>query len=430
MPLSEVFAIMMKNNIFSALSERSFVYAWCGEIFTLISTHIFNFFLILIVFDLTRSNIADAGIVLTITIPSIIFGMIAGSYVDLWNKRKVLLIVNLTRALLLVILAFYIDNLYFLFAVSFIFSFITQFFIPAELPILPLIVERKYLYSANALFGVAIYGSILIAYVLAGPLIIFLNPFGTLMFLSVSLLIASIFILFIRIRYSKIKEVENGIEDMNIFNDMKSTLALISHTKGILQAIFILALTQTLILVVAVIAPGYASTVLGIPIVQFPLLFVAPAALGTVVGAAIIINYFRKSNKNTLITIGIFFSAFSFVFLPFGSKVASKGFVQTINVYLPKFLEIDILHIIIVVAFILGLSNALVFVPANTLMQEKISEEFRGKAYGFLNTFVGVFSLLPIIIVGGLANLIGVGAVLTIIGVLLFFVGLLRFAVR
>jgi len=79
-------------------------------------------------------------------------------------------------------------------------------------------------------------------------------------------------------------------------------------------------------------------------------------------------------------------------------------------------------------AFILGVANSLVFVPANTMLQEKTTEEFRGKVYGFLNAFIGVLSLLPVIIVGGLADLIGVGAVITGIGLFLLVVGILRFA--
>jgi MFS family permease len=418
----------MKNHIFSALAEKSFLYAWIGEILALIATNIFNFFLVLVVFDLTHSNTANSGVVLTIIVPSIIFGVLAGAYVDRWNKKKVLIIVNITRSLLLVLLAFNVNNLYFLYAISFIFSFITQFFIPAELPILPSIVDRKNLYSANALFGISIYGSILIAYVLAGPLIILLKPFGTLWLLSVILFIASVFIFFIQLAY--LKKMQNGEEEEreNIFIDMKYALSLISHTKDVSQSIFFLALSQTLVLVLATIAPGYASSVLGIPIVQFPMLFVAPAALGVVVGAGVLISFFQNRSKYKLITIGIFLSAISMLFLPYGSRVASKGFVQIINLYLPKFLHIDILHIVIVLAFILGFANSLVFVPANTMLQEKTSEEFRGKVYGFLNAFIGVLSLLPVIIVGGLADLVGVGVVITGIGVFLLVVGILRFA--
>lgn len=420
----------MKNHIFSALSEKSFVYAWIGEIFTLIATNIFNFFLLLLVFELTHSNAANSGVVLSITIPSIIFGVIAGAFVDRWNKKKVLLTVNLTRALLLVFIAFFVNNLFFLYAISFIFSFITQFFIPAELPILPSIVDKKHLYSANALFGMSMYASILVAYVLVGPLIILLEPFGTLILLAIMLVIASVFIFFINLWNSK--KLKNGkeLEEANIFKDMKHTLSLISHTRGVSQSIFFLALSQTLVLILATIAPGYASSVLGIPIVRFPLLFIAPAALGVAVGAGILTSYFHNRSRRSLITAGIFLSGFSMLFLPYGSKVASKSFVQTLNLYLPRFLEIDILHIVIVLAFILGFSNSLVFVPANTILQEKTTDEFRGKVYGFLNAFIGVLSLLPIIIVGSLADLVGVGFVITGIGVFLLFVGISQFILK
>lgn len=420
----------MKTHIFTALSEKSFVFVWMSEIFALIATNIFNFFLVLVVYELTHSNTANSGIVLSITIPSIIFGVLAGAYVDRWNKKNVLLVVNITRALLLILLAFFVNNLFFLYTISFVFSFITQFFIPAELPILPCVVDRKNLYSANALFGISMYGSILVAYVLAGPLIMLFKPFGTLFLLSGMLVVASLFIFFVQMIYSKRPLNGEPVEKENIFIDVKYALSLISRTKDVSQSIFFLALSQTLVLVLATIAPGYASSVLGIPIVQFPLLFVAPAALGVAAGAGILTSFFHNRSRYKLITLGVFLSGICMLFLPYGSKMASKGFVQTINLYLPKFLHIDILNIVIVLAFILGIANSLVFVPANTMLQEKTSEEFRGKVYGFLNAFVGVLSLLPVVIAGSLADVIGVGAVITGVGVFLIAVGILRFVMK
>jgi hypothetical protein len=298
------------------------------------------------------------------------------------------------------------------------------------MPIIPLPVDRKHYYSANALFGMAIYGSILVAFVLAGPLLIILKPAGTLALLISLLVIATIFILFMKFNFKGGKLVKHGFEDANIFEDVKYTLSIISRTKDVLLSIFFLALSQTLVLVVATIAPGYAASVLKIPIVQFPMLFVAPAALGMVVGAWFLIRYLHSHSRNLLITVGVFLSAFSMMLLPYGSKVASKGFVQTINYYLPNFLDIDILMIVVLIAFVLGLSNSFVFVPANTLLQEKTSEEFRGKIYGFLNAFIGLLSLLPIIIVGRLADLIGVGAVITGIGLFILTIGMFRIIIR
>ena len=88
------------------------------------------------------------------------------------------------------------------------------------------------------------------------------------------------------------------------------------------------------------------------------------------------------------------------------------------------------MHIVIILAFLLGFSNSLVFVPANTILQEKTTEAFRGKVYGFLNTFVGLLAILPIIIVGSLADLIGVSVVIVGIGALLLFLGIFRLIVR
>jgi hypothetical protein len=50
-------------------------------------------------------------------------------------------------------------------------SLVTQFFIPAETPIIPLLVRKELLLSANALFGMGIYASIFLAYALSGPLL-------------------------------------------------------------------------------------------------------------------------------------------------------------------------------------------------------------------------------------------------------------------
>jgi MFS family permease len=351
---------------------------------------------------------------------------LAGAYVDRWNKKSVLIATNIIRALLLVLLAFYLNNLVMIYLISFIVSIFTQFFIPAEIPIIPLVVHKKNLLSANALFGLAIFVSILIAYVLAGPLIIYLKPVRTLFFLAVMFIIGAIFVYNIKVG-STIYRASGKLEGKpNVLKDIRKTLGIMSQTKAIYRSIFLLSLSQILVLVVATIAPGYATSVLGINVEEFPLLFVAPAALGMMIGAVSIANFFHSHPREKVINTGIFLSGISMLLLPYGSRVASRDFIHVLNTYLPHFLEINILHIMTVIAFILGVANSLVFVPANTILQEKTTDEFRGKIYGFLNTAVGVLSLLPIIIVGGLSDLIGVGWVITGLGISILLIGIVR----
>lgn len=411
----------MKNNTFAALGERPFLFLWIGEIFTQIPTHLFNFFLILLVYKITHSNTAVSGVVLSFTIPAIFFGSIAGVYVDRWDKKTVLVLSNIVRAILMLLMIFFIKNVYMIYVISFIVTILVQFFIPAETPMVPLLVKQKNLLSANALFGMAIYASILIAYVLSGPALIVLKPIGTLILLSSSLLIGAIFISRIDINIRIKKE---NVKNANFLKDIKNTLSLMSKTREISRSLFLLALSQILILIIATVAPGYAQQILRINIEDFPVLFAAPAALGMVIGAVILVNRFHSHAKEKLITSGIFLSGIGVLILPYGSKVASRSFVQLLNQYLPHILKINILHIMVFLAFILGIANSFVFVPANTILQEKTTDEVRGKIYGFLNSLVGILSLVPIIIVGGLSDLIGVGSVITGIGVSLLVMGM------
>jgi MFS family permease len=410
-----------------AFIEKSFLYLWIGEVFTQISVNLFNFFLVLVAFKLTHSNTAVSGVVLSFTIPAILFGSIAGVYVDRWNKKKVLIVSNIVRALLILFLAPFLNNIVSIYLISFLVASVTQFFIPAETPIIPLIVKKSNLLQANALFGLGIFASVLIAYVLSGPLLIFAGQTNTLIIVSIMLLIAVSFIGLVTIPPKNVtKKIIPLDESMHILKDVRHTLVMMSKTKAISHSLFMLALSQILILLVATIAPGYANSVLGINVEEFPLLFVAPAALGMIVGALVIVRRLKKRSKEKVITIGLFLSAIAFMFLPFGSKVASRTFVHQLNLILPTYLEINILQIMIAVAFILGIANSFIFVPANTILQEQTSDEVRGKIYGFLNTIVGILSFIPIILAGGLSDLIGVNQVIIGIGVSLFILAVFR----
>src|SRR5438105_3355439 len=62
-------------------------------------------------------------------------------------------------------------------------------------------------------------------------------------------------------------------------------------------------------------------------------------------------------------------------------------------------------------AFVFGVSYALITVPAMTLLQEELPDEIRGRVFGFLNMLVSIFSLVPLVIVGPIADLWGVAPV-------------------
>src|SRR5258708_914233 len=407
----------MNNRIVKTLAIRTFLFLIIAEIFSQLAINMLNFVLIIVTFTLTKSSTAVSGVILSFTVPSLLLGLLAGAYVDKWNKKKVLYAANFLRAILVFLLVFAHSSLALIYVLCFAISVVSQFFIPAETPMIPIVVRKDLLLSANAIFGIIIYASIFIAYAISGPLLLVFGQTGIFIFLSASFLLAALFASLINIETKTSRKMMDLTRlNINFFEEIKQVFAFFQKVKIVYNALFLLALAQIIVLVLAVIGPGYAEQVLKIKVEQFPLFFVTPAFIGTATGAVLLSNYLHKHSKQHLTRIGLFLLGLAILVLPYGSKVESRAFVRTINSYLPHALTINILHMLVVLAFFMGLANAFIFVPANTILQEETSDEFRGKVYGFLNTIVGFFSLLPIILVGGLADLIGTKAVITGIG--------------
>ena len=93
---------------------------------------------------------------------------------------------------------------------------------------------------------------------------------------------------------------------------------------------------------------------------------------------------------------------------------------------MPEFFHINIFSFVLLLAFLAGLANAFIFIPSQATIQEHIPQDFRSKIYGLLFAFIGVFSLFPILIAGGIADIIGVGSVLLFIGLAIIAIGLIR----
>lgn len=415
----------MDNHLIRALKVKPFLFLWLAEVFSQVAANMMNFILILVVFSLTSSNIAVSGIVLSFTIPAILFGTVAGVFVDRWDKKKVLLYTNIIRAACAFLLAIFHTNLLLVYVLSFIMTVATQFFIPAETPIIPLVVKKELLFSANALFGLALYGSLLIAYAVSGPLLLALGTMPVILVLAGCFSLACVFVLCIKEKKLSLPK-EKLVSLKHVMSETKYAVSLILKTKSIYHSFLFLTLSQILILVISVIGPGYAKEVLGIKIDAFPLLFVTPATLGMVCGAVLITNYLHNRSKDTLATTGLFLLAFAVLLLPFGSKVTDRTFIHSLNIFLPHILQITILHMMVVLAFIMGVGQALIFVPSNIIIQEKTSDEERGKVYGALNAMAALFSLFPVILAGSLADMFGVRTVLVVIGLVMAILGGMR----
>lgn len=304
-------------------------------------------------------------------------------------------------------------------------SIVTQFYIPAETPIIPKLIPEKLLIAANSLFGLALFGSILIGYVLAGPALTALGNSFVFLLLACLFGAAGLFAHFIpkealreTVSVPLKKHVTEQVEE-SIKSYLKETYRLVRNTADVGPSFILLIVSQVVIMILAIIIPGYAKDILHINVENVSLLLFAPAALGMVFSALIVGTIFKETNRNKLMNFGVILSAIVLLLLPAMSRVTSREFVVSANELLPHLIRIDTLNMVTLLAFLAGVGNAFIFIPAQTTIQEKIPENFRSKIYGLLFALIGLFSLVPIILVGGLADVIGVNSVLIIIGALI-----------
>jgi len=419
---------VLDNDILRVLNIKPFLLMMLSEFFSQFAFNMQHFVLIFIIYNITRSNTAVSGMILSFMIPAVLFSVITGVYVDRWNKKKVLLYTHLIRATLL--LPFLIPNVHLalIYVLTFLIAVATQFFIPAESAIIPTLVPKKLIISANAVFAFSLYGSMLIGYILSGPVLLLLGKAHTIVFLISLFLISIFFVAGIKVADKKKEITQNDLSatrnDYSLRREASEIFTFIKKARKVMHALLMLTIAQAVIFMFAVLAPGYVTTILEAPLESLSLILIAPAGLGLGLGAFLLGSIGKKFKSKWLSEIGFLIVGIVFILLPSASRVTSHDFVRNLNYYLPDLLHINILHIIVVLAFIIGFSISLVFIPSNATIQVETNEKMRGRMYGLLSSLIGAVSFLPVVLVGGLADLLGVGFVITGVGILLIFLSM------
>lgn len=403
-------------------SYRSFI---LSVSFSQMAINMTNVVAIFLVYYLTSSNFLVSLLVLSFMLPQIVFSFIGGVVADIKGKKNILFYGNIFRAIIFVLLFFYTKSLGFIYIASFLVSIISQFYITAETPMIPKLVKKNLLISANSIFGVSLFGSILIGYVIAGPLIKFLGRENIFLFIAALFLGAAYFIHKIPnvlFASTHIQSEDNlPAISYSIIKEFQKTYSVLINTAKVIGPFLLLTFSQVIVLMLATIVPGYANSILEVQAEDLSLLLFGPASLGMMISSLLIGGIWNKKNRQSLMTTGLLISGIVLCLFPVTSRIATRQIVHTLNFYLPHILDITPIHFAITLSFLAGFSNALIFVPSHTIIQEKIPEDFRAKVYGLIFGMVGLLSLVPILITGGLADIVGVGKVLFIVGSFIIF---------
>ena len=399
--------------------NSSFILLWLSQVFTQLGANTLTFVLALRVFELTNSNTAVGLLMLAFGLPTFIFGLSAGILADKFNKIRIIFLVDVVLFLLLISFFFASESLSFVFLLVFFFSLVLQFFFPSVASLIPTLVKPDQLLSANSLFTMTFYITVIFGYVLAGPLLRVFGQQNIFLFISLYFFLSALFIR--RIGFAttgKISQMLAGLRILNPFlesgvfvemlGSFPQTVSLVLGNTKIRRSLFLLIFSQLVITILLSLSPGFAATVLKIDVAQASIYVVLPAAVGMLFGSIFLGFFGKRWSRLGLNRVGLLSIFICLMVISVVQKIP-------LSPLLVSFLTI----------LIFGLANTLLEIPSNTTLQEE-SQQYRGRVYGLLGTLVYGVSFLPLILLGLVADRLGVsfvifGVSLSTLTVLLFF---------
>ena len=423
----------LRENGFGAIFQnRNFLILWTGQLFSQLADKVYLVLMIAIIaarFDTPGQTIGGwvAAVMIAFTIPAVLFGALAGVFVDRWPKRPVLVWSNLLRGGLVIALplgiwlttgwgtvlglpvAFWV-----LLLVTFLISTLTQFFAPAEQSIIPLIVAEGDLLSANSLYTTTMMASVIVGFAVGEPVLALADRLmlalgiannGPAILVGLSYLVAGLCLTTMAPGQENLSAPH---EDFSHFwADIKEGLRYLGEQVQVRVAIIQLVLLSSVFAALAVLAVRMAELMPALKASQFGFLLAA-GGLGLGLGAVLVGNFGPRFPRRFLSLWGALGMAGCLLALAWTTTQlwASMAIIAT-----------------------LGLCGAFVGIPMQTLIQEKTPEAMRGKVFGLQNNMVNIALSLPLALASvvearlGLTNVfIGMGALVGLGGVVTWYI--------
>ncbi|MGJ3246469.1 MAG: MFS transporter [Elainellaceae cyanobacterium] len=396
------------------LKNWDFLVLWSGQVFSQLADKVYLVLMIGLIasrFQAEGQTISGwvSALMIVFTIPAVLFGSIAGVFVDRWPKKLVLVSTNLLRGGLVLALPplLWISQgwsafaglpvgFFMLLAVTFWVSTLTQFFAPAEQAAIPLLVKRKHLLSANSLYTTTMMASVIIGFALGEPLLAIANAvmekMGTAVGIGQELLvglgygIAGVLLLFIR---PQEKGTHLEQEHAHVFQDIRDGLKYLGQQGRVRAALVQLVILFSIFAALAVLAVRLAEIMPAIDSDQFGFLLAA-AGVGMAIGAALIGQFCQRFSRNQLSLLGSIGISACLISLSFFTErlFPALGCIT-----------------------LMGSFAALVGIPMQTTIQAETPEAMRGKVFGLQNNAVNIALSLPLALAGVAENFVGLQAV-------------------
>ena len=388
------------NGSFSAL--------WVGQLISLLGDRVHQVALAFLVLGATNfSPSAVAFVFLAATLPNLLLGPVAGTFVDRWNRRDVMVVSDLLRAAVVLLIPVAAEvNLVLVYPLVFLVTTISIFFRPARTAIIPQIVARDELLTANSATWLSDTFADIAGYPLAALFVTFLGSALPLAFwvdagtyIASALLIASMAV------PPLLRSRDRAVPTPSFLAEMREGWNFLRHETVLLANTLQGAVGQFAVGVLLALTPNYAAQVIQRgavgPEAAYGFLE-AGIGLGNLIGGIAVGLIGARLAKGRLVIVG--YTAWGLC----TAALASAG-------QLPMAVGLMIGS---------GIANMVYIIPSQTLFQERTPAELIGRVVGFRFSLVFGSLTLAMAVAGLLATVVGIAPVIGFFGIVTAAAGL------
>ena len=383
--------------------NRRLAFLWSGQLISQAGDSVFDIALLWLLLEMTGSSSVTGLIAMSAYLPSLLFGMFAGTLADRCDRRTLLLVSDGARALIVLsIPLLYVSGGLtpaLLGLLTFLRSLFSTVFAPARDALIPALVPPSGLLPANALIQTCWQFGLLLGPGLAGLLIPLLGAVHLFSVDALSYLISLMFLWALpRVAVASTSRTDRGIlaAGRTAMADVRLGLSRAFRDRRLSVLLAMTAVDNLFIMGPAIIGtPIFVRQVLGLGASHYALAMTA-YALGMLSGTLLLNRVARRLSLSHVLLWGIVFDGLTF--LPLLWVSTFPGLYLTL--------------------FVHSLVIPMIVVARPTLVQRLVEPEMQGRIFSMIGVCVTGLSALSVALTGMLCAVVPVNWVFGAIALL------------
>ena len=191
---------------FAVFRNRNFALMWTGQLVSTIGSALTSLAASIYIYHVTGSALSVGLMLMATAAPSLLVGLVAGVFVDRFDRKKIMIAADMLRAVLVLSLPVLLPlNIAWLYVIVMLSSAVGQFFDPAHESVLPEVATDEELAAANSFMAISSFGATAVGFAASG-LIGSQNVYVAFVLDAVSFIFSAVCIYLIRVPKLEVQE--------------------------------------------------------------------------------------------------------------------------------------------------------------------------------------------------------------------------------